>query len=81
MKPIWMNSYWDAAQEQVVKGRMLYTPHDILQAKIRMAFQIWWMYTPRRKDGMPDRRYKVSSDKEARSFTVYLKNKGLVKYD
>ena len=81
MKPIWMNSYWDAAQDEAVKGRMLHTPHDILQAKIRMAFQMWWMSVPRRKDGNPDMRYNVSKDKLATSYTAYLAEKGLVKYD
>ena len=81
MKPIWMDGYWDAAQNEAVEGRMLYTPHDILQAKIRMAFQMWWMSVPRRKDGKPDKRYKVSKDKTSTSYTAYLKEKGIVKYD
>jgi|TARA_R100000501_G_C2555881_1_gene68541 hypothetical protein len=81
MKPIWMNGYWDVAQDEAVKGRMLYTPHDILQAKIRMAFQMWWMSVPRRKDGKPDMRYRVSKAKTATSYTTYLKEKGLVTYD
>ncbi len=81
MKPIWMDSYYDKAQDVMIEGRMLYTPHDIKQAKIRLAFQLWWMSVPRRKDGKPDRRYRVVKDEKWISFTAYLSEKGIVKYD
>jgi len=81
MKPIYMEGYWNVATKEMVEGRTLYTPHDILRAKMEMAFQLWWLSVPRTKDGKPDMRYKESKDKKSISYTTYLKEKGIVTYD